>query len=109
MCSFKQGDSPLIREIWIRTHTSELGSFAQKFRLEIPQRREWHWYVSGCDVSNLKYRDIIANELCVLGNVAALILTVLGMDIPPEMAPSILRPVKNSGTTRQDFLLGFWS
>jgi 2,3-bisphosphoglycerate-independent phosphoglycerate mutase len=51
-------------------------------------------------------------EVPFLGNVAAAILTVLGLDIPPEMAPSILVPVgrrsalRQSGG-RQDFVIGF--
>jgi 2,3-bisphosphoglycerate-independent phosphoglycerate mutase len=47
-----------------------------------------------------------------IGNVAASVLTVLGMDIPREMEPSILRPVgihvlSSPTTSRYDFFIGF--
>jgi 2,3-bisphosphoglycerate-independent phosphoglycerate mutase len=47
-----------------------------------------------------------------IGNVAASVLTVLGMEIPPEMEPSILRPVGlrvliTPTTSKQDFFIGF--
>jgi 2,3-bisphosphoglycerate-independent phosphoglycerate mutase len=47
-----------------------------------------------------------------IGNVAASVLTVLGIDIPPEMEPSIVRPVGiradlTSDVNKKDLAIGF--